>query len=81
MITNLFNFNDIENWIMCGDFNMVSASEEKQGDNPIDISITSRMNDTINSCYLKGMGIKETSLLRLTTNWMITLFKLDWTDS
>lgn len=41
---------------LCEDFNIFTNVDEKQGDNPIELGITNKFNDTIASCNLKDIG-------------------------
>lgn len=56
MLSELYSLENINDWIVCEDFNIFTNVDEKQGDNPIELGITNKFNDTIASCNLKDIG-------------------------
>lgn len=43
LLTNIYNVDNFDNWIVSRDFNIVSSTEEKSSVDPIDLSITNKL--------------------------------------
>lgn len=43
MIINLAQRHNFNNWLMFGDFNIITKATEKNGGNPIDFNLTNTM--------------------------------------
>ncbi|MCH84377.1 hypothetical protein A2U01_0005209, partial [Trifolium medium] len=56
LITNLYQTNHHENWLLFGDFNLVLNSAEKEGGKDLHSSTTSLFHNTLNQCDLMDLG-------------------------
>jgi hypothetical protein len=56
LITELSQTNTHEKWLLFGDFNLISNSNEKQGGRNSDDNNASLFNDTLNNCNLIDLG-------------------------
>jgi exonuclease III len=56
LITNLSQTNSHDNWLLFGDFNLISNSNEKQGGRTIDDNNANLFKDTLNNCNLIDLG-------------------------
>lgn len=60
MIINLAQRHNFNNWLMFGDFNLITKATEKNGGNPIDFNLTNTINEAFNICRLYDIGYSRT---------------------